>query len=301
MCIRDSLFAAALILIVRPAAVMLSTLGTDLALRDRAFLAALAPRGIVAAAVSSFFGLRLQDAGVEGAELLAPLAFVVIIVTVAVYGLGAGLVARRLGLSDPEAQGTLVAGAGPFALALGKALEKLEIEVFHVDTNRDAVARARLDGLTAYYGSILSSEVLTALPLGGTGRFIGLTPNDEVNALAAAHFAAIYGRANVYQSASGEDRSDDVRRDLRGRVLFDESSSIGSLDVLVRRGSQVKSTTLTDEFDFAAYLERNGEGTLPLGLVAGGKLQLFTADKVPSPTAGDTVISLVPKEEPRTT
>ncbi|MEL6429293.1 MAG: NAD-binding protein, partial [Planctomycetota bacterium] len=291
------LFVAALIAVVRPAAVLLSTLGTELAFRDRAFLSALAPRGIVAAAVSSLFGLRLQDAGVEGAELLAPLAFVVIIATVAVYGLGAGIVARRLGLSDPKAQGTLIAGAGPFALALGKALEKAGIDVLYVDTNRDAIARARLDGLGAHYGSILSSEVVDDLPLGGTGRFLGLTPNDEVNALAAAHFAALYGRAKVYQTAGEEGRTDDVRKDLRGRVLFDESATIGRLDVLVRRGATVKATPLTDEFDYEAYLARNPEGTLPLGTLNDGTLELFVAGGEASASSGETVLGLVPAED----
>jgi len=291
-------FVAFLILVVRPASVLLSTVGTKLALPDRAFLAALAPRGIVAAAVSSLFGLRLEAAGVEGAELLAPLAFLVIVVTVAVYGLGAGPVARRLGLSDPDAQGTLIAGAGPFALALGRALEKLGIHVVHVDTNRDAVARARLDGLTAHYGSILSSKVVEGLPLGGTGRFVGLTPNDEVNALAAAHFAAVYGKAHVFQSASaeGDGESDDLRRDLRGRVLFGRKASVGSLDVRIQRGATVKATPLTEEFDYEAFRAKNPADVVLLGVIADGRLELYTVDSEPAPKPGTTLLSVVPPE-----
>ena len=113
--------------------------------------------------------------------------------------------------------------------------------------------------MSAHYGSILASKVVESLPLGGTGRFLGLTPNDEVNALAAAHFAALYGRANVFQTATSERVSDDVRKDLRGRVLFGEAHSIGSLNVAVQRGARVKVTALTETFNFEAFMERYGE------------------------------------------
>ena len=92
---RGVAFVAALILVVRPACVLASTIGTRLCHRDRAFLAMLAPRGIVAAAVSSLFAIRLQEVNVPGSELMAPLAFMVIIGTVAIYGLSAGPIARR--------------------------------------------------------------------------------------------------------------------------------------------------------------------------------------------------------------
>lgn len=294
-------FVALLILVVRPASVMFSMVGTDLTMADRAFLSALAPRGIVAAAVSSLFALRLQEAGVPGAEQLAPLSFLVIVVTVAVYGLGAGPLARRLGLSDPDAQGALIAGAGPFALALGSALRKLEIAVVHVDSNRASIAQARLDGLTAHYGSILSGKVVEALPLGGTGRFLGLTPNDEVNALAAAHFGALYGRAEVYQSAAEDSGGDEVRRDLRGRVLFRPDMTSGRLDTLVRRGAIVKATPLTEEFGFEDFCSRHGEETVPLGVAEDGRIEFFTADREPEARAGQTLLSLVmPEDEDET-
>ncbi|MEE2939898.1 MAG: sodium:proton antiporter [Planctomycetota bacterium] len=295
--LRGLLFVALLILVVRSASVMLSMIGTRITLRERAFLAALAPRGIVAAAVSSLFALRLRDAGVPGAEQLAPLAFLVIVATVAVYGLGAGPLARRLGLSDPDAQGALIAGAGPFALALGEALRRLGFTVVHVDSNRDSVAQARLDGLPAHYGSILSAEVVEGLPLGGTGRFLGLTPNDEVNALASAHFAALYGRAEVYQAAADDARGDAVRRDLRGRVLFAPGMTIAHLDTLIRRGWSVKATPLTEEFDFDDLRALHEGEVVPLGAVEGARLELFTSSEEASAAPGHVLLSLAPSDE----
>lgn len=294
--LRGIAFVTLLIFVVRPASVMLSMIGTPLSLKERVFLAALAPRGIVAAAVSSLFALRLQEAGVPGAEQLAPLAFLVIVATVAVYGLGAGPLARRLGLSDPDAQGALIAGAGPFALALGDALQRLGFAVVHVDSNREAVTQARLGGLPAHYGSILSGKIVEGLPLGGTGRFLGLTPNDEVNALAAAHFAALYGRAEVYQAAAAETEGDEVRRDLRGRVLFDSEMTVSRLDTLSRRGWSVKATPLTDEFGFDDFCARYADPVVPLGLITDRRLEMVTANSESTPEPGQVLLSLVSED-----
>ena len=97
-------FVLALVLVVRPVAVLVSTFRSDLPGRERAFLSWMAPRGIVAASVASVFGLELADAGISGAEALTPLAFLVILATVAVYGLTTAPVARRLGVAKEMAQ-----------------------------------------------------------------------------------------------------------------------------------------------------------------------------------------------------
>ncbi|MCA9059598.1 MAG: cation:proton antiporter, partial [Planctomycetaceae bacterium] len=95
---RGPAFAAFMILIVRPVVVWLATIGSGLRKVDRLFLAWLAPRGIVAAAVSSVFALELAKTNPQ-ASLLVPATFTIIISTVLVYGLTSGPLARILGLS----------------------------------------------------------------------------------------------------------------------------------------------------------------------------------------------------------
>ena len=109
----------ALIVVVRPASVFLSTMGTGLATRDKIFLSFMAPRGIVAAAVASVFALNLGKAGgALGAEAdkLVPMAFVIIVGTVTFYGLAGGPLARRLGLASRRPQGVLFAGCRPWVV-----------------------------------------------------------------------------------------------------------------------------------------------------------------------------------------
>ncbi|MFO0945424.1 MAG: cation:proton antiporter [Planctomycetota bacterium] len=106
---KGLLFVAAMIVVVRPLSVFASTMGSGLNIRERLFLAWLAPRGIVAAAVSSVFAIELG----EKAGSMASVAFLVILGTVAVYGMTSGLVARALGLATKDAQGFLIAGQSP--------------------------------------------------------------------------------------------------------------------------------------------------------------------------------------------
>ena len=83
-------FLAILILIARPASILLSTLRSDLSWQEKLFLSWMAPRGIVAAAVTSVFALELaHEAGYTQAELMVPEMFVVIVGTVTIC-LGVG-------------------------------------------------------------------------------------------------------------------------------------------------------------------------------------------------------------------
>ncbi len=91
-----------LMLIVRPAAVSLATIGLPLDIKQKLFLGWLAPRGIVTAAVASLFSIRLEQAGVLGAGRLQGLVFLTILMTVGIQGLTAQPLAKAFGLLEPE-------------------------------------------------------------------------------------------------------------------------------------------------------------------------------------------------------
>jgi NhaP-type Na+/H+ or K+/H+ antiporter len=93
---------AVLIIVQRPADVAASTIGTVLTLRERLFAAGVMPRGIVVAATASAFQLSLVEAGVDDADQLVPVCFLVIAATVLIYGLGARPLARALNLTAGE-------------------------------------------------------------------------------------------------------------------------------------------------------------------------------------------------------
>ncbi len=292
---RCGLFLAALILVARPLAVAISTIGSTLNLRERVFLALIAPRGIVAAAVASVFSLRLVQDHVPYADTLVPLVFMVITGTVVVYGLLAASVGRWLGVATPNAQGCLIVGANPLARAIAKALQEENHEVMLVDTNRDHIAAARLDGLRTIFGSIVSPQVERNLELSSIGRLLALTPNDEVNALAAIRFGRVFGRSEVYQLApwtSGEKK--ELTRELRGRPLFGQKITWISLQERIKSGATLKKTLLTEEFDAAAFRRQHGDRATPLFLLGPDQaLTILTDDQPTEHRPGQTIMSLV--------
>ena len=91
-----------LMLIVRPISISLATMGRELDIKQRVFLAWLAPRGIVTAAVASLFSIRLEQAGVLGAGRLQGLVFLTILMTVGIQGLTARPLANFLDLIEKK-------------------------------------------------------------------------------------------------------------------------------------------------------------------------------------------------------
>jgi len=89
-----------LMVIVRPICIWVATMGRELDLREKVFLAWLAPRGIVTAAVASLFSIRLEQAGILGAGRLQGLVFLTILMTVGIQGLSAKPLANRLELGQ---------------------------------------------------------------------------------------------------------------------------------------------------------------------------------------------------------
>jgi NhaP-type Na+/H+ or K+/H+ antiporter len=286
-------FVALLILVIRPAAVALSMIGTKLNWRERVFLAWMAPRGIVAASVASIFGLAMG----ESAAQLAPVMFLVIICTVTTYGLTSGPLARWLGLAVASPQGVLIAGAHPLAREMATALQSSGVQVLLVDTNFNNVQLARMAGLPAQFASILSERLMNEIDLWGIGRFFALTPNVEVNSLACAHFATLFGRAEVYQlspPSSGRTRIETGQAHLRGRVLFSQTATYETLRDRLLEGGTIKKTKITAEFDQAAFEKQYGGSAIVLFVVRdGGQWTAVTADKKLQVKSGQTVISLV--------
>ena len=301
---RGVIFLAILILGVRPLSTALAMIGTEATWRERLFVAWMAPRGIVAAAVASVFALELAERGYPGADRLVPIVFLVIVGTVVIYGLTARPVARLLGVASPNPQGVLIVGASRWVRDLATTLEGLGIDTLLIDSNWRNVARARQRGLRAIYGDVLSEQLLKDVPLDGLGRALAMTPNDEINALASLHLGDEFGRARVFQLPSGDEggarQPGALPAHLRGRLLFSPEATYAEMTRRYQGGAQVKATPLTDTFDYEALQARYGERALPLFVVTeSGGLRVVEASDMPRPKAGQYVVSLVAEiEEP---
>lgn len=288
-------YAGFLILVVRPLSVWISTIGSGLTKAERGLLCWLAPRGIVAAAVSSVLALRLGESG----EKIAPAVFVVIFITVTVYGLTSGWVARWLGLSSSDAQGLLIAGSSQTARLIASALQKEGFRVVLVDTNRARIRKARDAGLIVCYANVMSEHVLDEVDFSGMGRFLALTSNDEINTLAVTRFRGIFGNEQIFQLSREKSKltrmETDWQKRMSGRALFAPDLTYEVIDDSIDAGATIKVTGLTETFSFESYKEHYGSRAWPLFIIEGKKLQVVVAESPPTPKAGQLIVSLVMK------
>ncbi len=295
------LFLLVLIFVARPAAVFASTLGSKLSLKEKLFLSWMAPRGIVAAAVASIFALRLEESGLAGSEALVPQTFFVIIGTVTLYGLTAPLLPRRLGLSKADPQGVLFLGGRFWVREMARVLQEEGYPVMLVDNSRHNVSAARMAGIPAFYASIFSDNVLDRVEISGIGKLLAMTGNDDVNSLAALHFAPLFGRAQAYQLMPEDEKLLEAHsRHLRGRFLFAKGMTHTALTRQFTDKAVVKKTHLSETFGLEELRAQYGGEVLPLFLITeDGELQVFTAEGKIKPQPGQTLVSLVmPSPEP---
>ncbi|WP_077023134.1 cation:proton antiporter [Fuerstiella marisgermanici] len=288
---RGPAFVAFVILVSRPLSVMVSTIGAGLKIQERLFLSWLAPRGIVAAAVASVFALELA-----GEDKLVAATFLVIIGTVITYGSTAAWAARKLGLSVADPQGVLIGSAHPASRAIAVALQEAGVTVRLVDRNPQHLSMARMEGLSTFYGDMLSDSMHEELDISGIGRFLSMTPNDEVNSLAASHFTERFGRSNVYRLSAPPERS--KRREksaevLKGRVLFSNEATYHYLDQRFEAGAIMKATPLTDEFGYEEFRDRYGDAALVMFVLEGDQVTVVSTDLEPVFRPGQTLIALV--------
>jgi hypothetical protein len=127
---------------------------------------------------------------------------------------------------------------------------------------------------------------------------MAMTTNDDVNSLAALHFAPLFGRSQAYQLIPEDEKLLEAHsRHLRGRFLFGKGMTHAALTQWFTDEAVIKKTRLTEEYGFEALQARYGGKVLPLFLVSeDGSLQVFTVEGTLKPQAGQTLISLVMPE-----
>ena len=118
-----AVLVALLVLVVRPLTAAVSLVRTPLSGRDRALVAWMDPRGIVAAATATSFAATLSDAGYD-TDFMLPVTFGVILGTGLIYGLTAKPAAGLLGVAQPPPQGIGLLGDDPWLLPSGRCLSE---------------------------------------------------------------------------------------------------------------------------------------------------------------------------------
>jgi NhaP-type Na+/H+ or K+/H+ antiporter len=289
---RSAGVIAAVVFLVRPISVAIATFRAGMSWQERVLVGWIAPRGVVAAAVAGVFGPALAGHGYAGGDLLLPLVFALILVTVVAHGFSLGWLARRLGLSAPGEGGLLIAGSTPWSTGLAEALHERKVPVVLADSSWQRLRTARLAGVPVYFGELTSEEAETSLELGEIGSLLAATSNDAYNALVCAHFSPELGRQRVFQLPPGEQQ--ERRRPVaaaRGRTAFAEQAQYEELERDWYLGWGFQGANITEDYGPDAVVAGLPEGALPLlVLTQRGTVQVVEAERELKAQEGDRVL-----------
>ncbi|HKJ24474.1 MAG TPA: cation:proton antiporter [Myxococcota bacterium] len=300
---------AALVFVVRPVNVLVSTLASDLSWRERAFLSWIAPRGIVAAAVASIFAASLAAHGLPGGTELRALVFLTIAVTVLVQGGTGPLVARLLRVRAPERDVVVILGAEDFGLALGELLRSEGVPVGFVDSNPSHTRAAQERDFPVTYGNALQESVMMRARLPQARAVVGLTPNDEVNSLFAREAREDFGVPDTFAAINRvtQGMTPELLEKRGSRMLFDGPKDVERWNVRFRHGiARLERYHWVGRPDGAKAPPKDGSGDglgrrrdvdpyVILAIARGGRWQVMHSGL--TPRTGDVAVAALHEPE----
>ena len=201
---KVALVFIALIVLVRPLMVFISTFKSGLGYNDKLFISWVGPRGIVAAGIASLFGLKLTGV-VEGAEYLTPLVFMVVMGTVLINASTAKWVAHKLGVSIDKPDGVLIIGANNASRLISKYLSNKGKHVVLVDQNKIAIEKAKELGLEAFEVDIFDDDLNEIIELNDIGYVLAFTSSSYVNDFVMEKYDSIFGKKGTYRLITAEE------------------------------------------------------------------------------------------------
>jgi len=296
--------------VVRPLSVWIATFGT-LKRNEALLLGWIAPRGVVAVAVSSLFATLLYDLGRQGnskfyfsgAEQITPLAFAMVFTTVVLHGFTIGPLARRLGLARKERPGVLLVGVNPWSIDFARTLKDIGIEPILADNTWRRLRPAREAGLSTFFGEVLSEEAEVRLDHSAFDQVLGLSANEPYNALVSSQFAPELGRHKVFQLSAQESEEEDHRTlglSTRGRTLIRRGRSYDSLIRDHYRGWVFSKTKLSDTYDIEHFKRDRPKADIIAELRPDGVLNFLGPHREVKGGDGVVLISFGPPREAET-
>ncbi len=275
---KTALLFATVVFIIRPLAVFLSTGQSKLKVNEKLFISWVGPRGIVAAGIASLFGSKLMKQGIEGAEYITPLVFMIVLGTVLLNATTARMIAKALGVFLSKSDGILIIGAGQLSRLLGKYLKDNDRHVVLVDSNASNVQKAKDIGLEASKEDIYSDDLSNNIELNDIGFLLALTGNAEINTYAINKFREQFGEHGSFRLISSAEMNDPDNNPKEG--LFSHTDDFVKLTDVVREFPQIHETQIDSKEHFDQLLDVTSKDShaIPLFIkTKSGSLEIIPA------------------------
>ncbi|TDH34235.1 sodium:proton antiporter [Pseudohoeflea suaedae] len=286
------LFVLSLLFVIRPIAVMVATIGSGATIQERILTSWIAPRGVVAVAVSGLFGALLIDTGIEDANRMIAFSFAVVVTTIVLHGFTLGPLAKLLNLTKMSRPGLLIVGGSRWSTALAAKLQEHEVPVTLADPNWNHLSHARLSDIPVYFGEVLSENAHHTIEPKRYANLIATTDNDAYNALVCTDFGPELGRSHVFQIGRDEEANHRALSfTLGGRPLTKPGMSFHMFRERFRDGWTFHVTGLTEEYTWDAYTADRPEDNVVLLWIKPSGSMVFSSIASNNPAPGDKVLS----------
>jgi len=255
---------ALVVFVIRPLGVFLSTRRSSLKFNEKLFISWVGPRGIVAAGIASLFGLKLAKEGVEGAEYITPLVFMIVLGTVLLNATTARLFARIVGVFLKKSEGILIIGASEVSRLIGLYLEKNNRHVVLIDSNHVNIAKAKESGLEALTTDIYSNTLADNIELNDVGYLMALTGSADINKYAINKFRKQFGENGALRLVTEEEMNDSTNNPKEG--LFSHTDDFVSLSRTAHKYPSINELEIKDKSHYESLIEItiNDENIIPL-------------------------------------
>ncbi|VAV82651.1 Sodium/hydrogen exchanger family protein [hydrothermal vent metagenome] len=275
---KTAVLFALVVFVIRPLAVFLSARKSSLKLNEKLFISWVGPRGIVAAGIASLFGSKLVKAGVEGAEYITPLVFVIVLGTVLLNATTARLFAKIAGVFLKKSEGILIVGASKISRLIASYLKKNDRHVVLIDSNHVNIEKAQKLGLEALNTNIYSDALTDNIELNDIGYLMALTGNPDINKYAINKFSKQFGENGAFRLVTEEEMNDPTSNPKEG--LFSHTNDFELLTRTAKKYPAIHEIEIKDEVHFRKLIEVtiNDKDIIPLFIKdKNGELEIISS------------------------
>ena len=250
---QTAVLFAIVVFIIRPLGVFLSARKSKLDLNEKLFISWVGPRGIVAAGIASLFGSKLVMNGVEGADYITPLVFMIVLGTVLLNATTARLFAKVSGVFLRKSEGILIVGASKLSRLIASYLKKNNRHVVLIDSNHVNIEKAQNSGLDALKTNIYSETLSDDIELNSMGYLMALTGSADINKYAINKFTNQFGENGAFRLITEEEMNDTTNNPKEG--LFSHTDDFELLQRAVKQYPSIHEIKINDKSDYKRLIE----------------------------------------------
>ena len=241
------------VLIVRPIGVFLSSRKSGLIRNEKIFISWVGPRGIVAAGIASLFGLKLTMQGVENANYITPLVFMIVLGTVLLNATTAKIVAKLTGVLLKKSEGILIVGASDPSRLIASYLKSNNKRVVLIDSNRTNISLAKKEGIEAFECDIYEDDIFENIELNDIGFLLALTSSPTLNEYALSKLKPDFGEEGAFRLISSEEMRDPNNNPEEG--LFSQTDDFINISEVVRDYPIINEVTIESQAHYLQIME----------------------------------------------